>query len=94
MEMIPPESFHVDAKIKMAMIRHKDILTVRRYFFIEIPESNLGEHNHLLIQPSKGEIMDRSPTQAEEVKQKEEQQAQGRLNDKGQRPRGLGLNSH
>jgi len=50
--MIPPESFHVEVKVKMAKIRHKDILTVR-YFFIEIPDSNLSEHHHLFPeQPS------------------------------------------
>lgn len=52
LEMIPPESFHVEVKVKMAKIRHKDILTVR-YFFLEIPDSNLSEHHHLFPeQPS------------------------------------------
>lgn len=50
LDMIPPESLHVEVKVKMAKIRHKDMLTVR-YFFIEIPESNLNEHNHLFVMP-------------------------------------------
>jgi hypothetical protein len=45
LELLPPEAFHVEVKVKMAKVRHKDILTVR-YFFLEIPDSNLNEHTH------------------------------------------------
>ena len=45
-DIIPNEALHVEVKVKMAKVRHKDILTIR-YFFVEIPDSNLNEQNHI-----------------------------------------------
>jgi|LauGreDrversion4_2_1035121.scaffolds.fasta_scaffold214014_2 hypothetical protein len=44
-EVLDLEALHIEVKVKMAQVRHKGGLMVR-YFFIEIPESNLNEQGN------------------------------------------------